>query len=115
MYEFCDNTEPIELSMLVNDEQLIDFVLDHIAERNSDEVHPTAEHIMMWYIIKQFQLEKRESFDESDVQQKYSELLADKVLFNLNQKGLVDVDFDEKGEIIYKLSNIGKEKVKNEN
>jgi hypothetical protein len=104
----------INLSTIVNDEQLLEFALSHVCEKDSDDVHPVADQIIVTYIINQFEREGKESFDINDIVTKQQELMADYILTKLSNDGLVDINIDEDGQITYQLSKTGKDKVKNE-
>jgi hypothetical protein len=100
----------LNLDKVINEEQLLDFALSHIAERESYEVHPVADQIVLTYVINKLVAEGKESFTEEDVQEQYSVLVLDKVLEGLVNKGLVDVAFDEK-EPTFQLTPKGKDKI----
>lgn len=98
------------LDKVVNDEQLLDFALSHIAEKDTDEVHQVANEIVCIYIINQFAKEGKDEFTEEDIQERYSQLVLDKVLVGLVDKGLVDVDFSG-NEPIYQVTELGRKKI----
>lgn len=102
----------IPLDSLINDEQLLDFALSHICEKNTNEVHEVAEKIVTLYIINRWEKEGKTEFTEEEVCDKFSELVADYVLGSLVRKGLVDVDFDDKGELWYNVTDLGQRKIK---
>ena len=106
-----DIVKPVRISEVVNDEQLLDFALSHIAEKDTYDVHPTAELIVITYIVSNFSKENKTNFTESDVQEKYSELVADYVVTKLANAGLVDVGFDDNGETLYSLTPEGRNKI----
>lgn len=99
------------LDKIINDEQLLDFALSHVCEKNSDEVHPVAERIVLLYIVNEFQSQGKEEFSDEEIQDRYTEMIASHVLAKLGREGLLDVDFDEQGETVYRLTQKGKDKV----
>lgn len=100
----------IDLGKVVNDEQLLDFALSHICEKNSDEVHDVADKIVILYIINELKEQKKDWHDESLVSQRYGELIADYILAKLSREGLVNVDF-ENGNMICELTPKGRSKL----
>jgi hypothetical protein len=98
------------LDVIVNDERLLDFALSHVAEKDSGDVHPVAEEIITIYIINEFAKEGRESFTEEEIQERYAQLILDKVLVGLVESGLVDVDFSG-DEPAYQVTQKGRIKI----
>jgi len=110
-----DIVRPISFCEAINNEQFLDFALSHIAERNTDEIHPVADQIVVLYILNDWNNKGKERFTENEVQERYSELLADYVVTKLVNKDLVSVRFDEEtGESLYSLTNKGKDQINNE-
>ena len=101
----------IPLSEVVNDEQLLDFAMSHVCERNMDEIHPVAEQIVLRYILNEWAEAGKIQFSEDEVTKKYQEMIADYVLESLTKKGFVDTTFDDNGEILFSLSEVGKQRV----
>ena len=101
----------IELSSIINDEQLLDFALSHICEKNSDEVHEVAEQIVMVYIINHHFA--NQDFTEEDVHEKYSELICSYVLTNLVKKDMLCAEVKEDGEIVYNITEEGRKRINN--
>jgi hypothetical protein len=98
----------IELKEVINDEQLLDFALSHICEKDTEEVHPVAEQIVILYIINNT---KGEEFTDEYISEKYRELIADYVLCKMEKNGLIDMGIDESGEFVYSLSEKGRDKI----
>jgi hypothetical protein len=103
----------VKISEVINDEQLLDFALSHIIERDENEVHYIAEEILLIYIINLLYKDGKDKFNEQDLIDKRSELISSYLLTSLTKKGLTEAFFDEHGEIYYGLTNKGKEKIKN--
>lgn len=102
------------LNKVVNDEQVFDFAIEHVCEKDTDDIHSVAHFIVTLYIIGQFEKQGKLEFSEEDIAAEYSKLIADRVLVNLSKKGLVDVDFND-GEVTYYLTQKGKEVAKHDN
>ena len=102
----------IPLESVVNDEQLLDFVLTHICERNSEEVHPVATSILVRYAANSME---RGAWAEEQLNQRCSELIAEHVISDLVKSNLIDYNIREDGEIVYEITPKGKEKIVNEN
>jgi predicted MarR family transcription regulator len=97
------------LDAVINEEQLLDFALSHICEKDSDEVHQVADAILTCYIVNDFNKQKK-SFTEDDILDKINEHMADYVLTKLSKQGLVDVSF-ENSEIKYVITEEGRKKI----
>jgi len=102
----------IPLESVVNDEQLLDFVLSHICERNSEDVHPVATSILVRYAANSF---GEAGWTEEQISQRCSELIAEHVVGDLVKKELVDCHINDDGTIVYQVTPKGKEKIVNEN
>ena len=98
------------LHAVTNEEKLLDFVLSHICERNSDEVHEVADAILTCYIVNDFR-KKKQSFTAEDITNKIKELIADYTLTRLAKQGLVDVTVDDNNQVIFSLTKAGKERI----
>lgn len=104
-----------ELSDAVNDEELLDFALSYVAERNSDDyTHPISNRIIVAYVVKQFEKNGKDEFTTEEVQEEYSKLLMDYILGNLVKKDLLDVDIEDDGEIVYTVPEDIKRIIKGE-
>jgi hypothetical protein len=105
---------PVNICEVINDEQMLDFALSHISEKDSDDVHPIADQIVVVYIMKLWNKEGKKIFTEQEVRDKYGELVTDHVVTKLAKKGLVDVRFDEEnGEALYSITKEGRNKINN--
>lgn len=108
--------KPFNLSDAINDEELLDFALSYVAERNSDDdTHPISNRIIVAYIVKQFEKEGKDQFTEEEVHEKYSTMLMDYILNNLVKKDFLDVNFEEDGNVTYTVPEDIKEALKKEN
>lgn len=108
--------KPFNLSDAINDEELLDFALSYVAERNSDDdTHPISNRIIVAYIVKQFEKEGKDQFTEEEVHEEYSKMLTDYILNNLVKKDFLDVNFEEDGNVTYTVPEDIKEALKKEN
>jgi hypothetical protein len=98
----------IPLDSVLNDEQLLDFALSHICERDSHDVHPAASAILVRYAANSM---GREAWSEEQLNQRCSELIAEHIVGDLVKKDLVDYRIKEDGEIVYSVTPKGKEKI----
>ena len=98
------------LDAVVNEEQMLDFALSHICERDTDTVHEVADAILTCYIVHDYRKQNL-SFNEDDITSKIKELIADYTLSKLAREELVDVVVDEDGQIVYKLTEKGRNKI----
>lgn len=107
-----DIVRHINMCEAINDEQMLDFALSHISEKNSDDVHSVADQIVTIYIINDWRKKGKKTFNEEEVRDRYAELVTDHVVTNLTKKGLVDVRFDEEsGEALYSVTKEGKDRI----
>ena len=98
----------IKISDVINDEQLLDFALSYVADKNSyDEAHPVAEQIIIIHIMNEC---NEKNCDEEYIQKRYRELITDHIPTGLASKGFVDVGF-ENGNIVYKINEDFKRKL----
>jgi hypothetical protein len=98
----------IPLDSVVNDEQLLDFALSHICERDSDDVHSVANSILVRYAANSMDAA---GWSEEELNQRCSELIAEHVISDLMKKDLVDYRIREDGEIVYEVTQKGKKKI----
>ena len=61
MNEEYDIKRSINFCEAINEEQFLDFALSHIAEKDSDDVHPIADQIVTLYIINQWYKEGKKT------------------------------------------------------
>lgn len=99
----------IPLYSVVNDEQLLEFALSHICEKDSNDVHPVATAILIRYAANNMDTD---SWTEADIERKCSELIADYTLVKLVQKDLLEYEIKEDGNIMYKITDKGKQRIK---
>lgn len=93
-YEFTD--KPCSLTQCITDEQLLDFVLEYLNMFSSDEeCNPIANKILINYVVKDFQSQKKEHFTAEDVQKQCNELIFMYVMKGLVDKGFAEVDFTD--------------------
>lgn len=105
--------ESFEVINVINDEQLLNFALSYLAERNDeDEVHPLANDIVIYYIVKQFQKDGKHNFTSDDVHEQFQILLADHIINNLVSKNYLNVSIDENGKEYFSLTDKLSEHVK---
>ena len=102
----------IPLDSVVNDEQLLDFALSHICERDSEEVHPVATSLLVRYAANSM---NAEGWTEEQLNQRCSELIAEHVIGDLVKKDLVDYRIGDDGVIVYEVTPKGKDKILDEN
>lgn len=94
----------LDLSTIINDEQLLNLALENVARNPNNE---TAMNIVLWYIINDFGKNKQ-SFTQEDIELKYRELVASYVCEEMVKKDLIDVNFDENGNVIYQITQKGR-------
>lgn len=95
----------IPLDAVANDEQLLDFALSHICERDSDDVHPIATAILVRYVANNM---KQESWTQEDIHEECSTLIADYVIAKLVRNNIVDYSIDKDDNVVYSLTEQGK-------
>lgn len=97
----------------VNDEQLVHFCLEHIANCDTmDRPHPVAEKIITVYVINEL-LQEQGEFTEDEVCRKYQELIVEHILTGMVNDDLIEPDFSD--EVIkYSLTEEGKKHVDND-
>lgn len=98
------------LSSVTNEEKMLDFVLSHICERESSQIHEVADAILTCYIVNEFRKQNK-SFTEDDVTNKTKEYIADYLLANLVKKDLLSVSIDEDSDIVYQITEKGRNKI----
>lgn len=105
--------DKIPLLYDINDEQLVHFCLEHIANCNSDDQpHPVAEKIVTVYAINELS-RTQENFTEDEVCQRYQELIVEHILTGMVNDDLIEPDFSDK-ETKYSLTEEGKKHVNND-
>ncbi len=101
----------IPFDVAINAEEILDFAFYHICSSESWDVHPMAERIVFWYIMNE---RIAAGLDEKDVQaisERYQELQAEHLIAKLCKDGLVDARINDQGQIIYEVSQAGKDRI----
>ena len=91
------------MKTVLNDEQLLDFALHYLSDKNSDDYHhPVAHEIVVSYIMDEFNLKDIE-FDDYMIRECAGELLLDHALHGLVAKGYLEPQFNEDGTITHTM------------
>lgn len=95
-------------TVIDNDEEILELALFAIDNAESEEATPKAAiDIAIWYVLNEFAEEEKDNITDEEIQQRISELIVGYALKNLCDKDVVETVFDEKGEVLYKLTEKG--------
>ena len=95
---------------VVNDEQLLNLALSHVCEREEDKIDPVAERICVFYALKQLREEQDYEPIDEEVRKRYSEMVVEKLIEQLTEKGMVEVDFGQE-DVGYLITDTGKDRL----
>lgn len=84
----------------------VDEILDRLLDNKSLD---DDDDILIQYVLHLFYKNGKESTTVDEILDKVRLLTVDKIIYGLSQKGLVESDFDENGEIVSKITEQGKE------
>lgn len=95
---------------VVQEERLLHLCLYASSKIDDEEdfTRSIADELIIGYILDEFQKAGKEEFDESDVTERYSDLMTDWVLTKHVQDGNIEVDLSG-DEPLYKLTKQGKD------
>ena len=96
---------------VINDEQLLNLALNHVCERDEDKIDPVAEQICIFYAMKQLKDEQSYEPTDEEIHKRYSDMVVEKLIEQLTDKGLVEVDFGH-DEIGYQITEEGRDKLR---
>ena len=105
-FEFDPEKPLIELSYVVNKEQLLHLALSVLNTDTTEENYNIAESIVIWYVIRDFQA-KNHNFDVQELEDKCNDLIFGALFDNLVRKGVIEELVPEDGEtdIKYKIKD----------
>ena len=95
------------MSKVLNDENLLDFALHYLSDKNSDDYqHPIAYEIVVSYVMQEFDTKGIEHNDAM-INTRMGELLLEHTLKGLVEKEYVEPVFHEDGRITYIMGKNG--------
>jgi hypothetical protein len=101
----------IPFDSAINKEEILDFAFSHICSVESWEVHPIAERIVMWYIMNELTAKGGDPDDVRTIHDRYQDLMTEHLMCKLCKDGFVDATIDQNGNIIYEVSQAGKDRI----
>jgi Cdc6-like AAA superfamily ATPase len=102
--EFRFTGETLSITQSVNEEEILDLALMALLYNSEYSI---AQRIVINYVLMGLQKSGKETFDYESVMTKYQRLVADFTLANLAKSDFVSVEWDENGEVQYKLTEKG--------